>query len=418
MNAKIKSEDTETLRKRAEELLRALTTEIEENPEGLSPKEMRRTLHELRVHQIELEMQNDELRRAHAELDAERANFFDFYDLAPMGYFSISEQGLIQKANLTAAKMLGVNRAELIEQKITQFIHRNDQDSLYLFNKKLFDTRKAQVCELRILRKDGTVCWVSLNAIVFQGAHCKPICRFTMTDITERKLANELKNRIQRIIHHDLRTPACGAMNIATMIKSQPNITEEQRKLFCLFEDAGRNMLDTLDSFLDLYKIETGNYTPNPKPFSCLVVLNKLVETQMRDAKFGGVDIDVQFNGKPLTPDTICTCLGEEHLFRMAIQNLLINALEASTPGAEVTIEVSPGNGCLIEIYNKGVVPADIRDKFFEKYVTSGKHNGNGIGTYAAKMMVKAMGGDITMRTSDVDNETTVTVKMPAKQEV
>src|ERR1035437_2844080 len=81
-----------------------------------------RKLYELRVHQIELEMQNEELLRTHVELDAARARYFDFYDLAPVGFFTVSEQGLILEANLTAASRLGVARDALAQQRLTSFI--------------------------------------------------------------------------------------------------------------------------------------------------------------------------------------------------------------------------------------------------------------------------------------------------------
>ena len=92
-------------------------------------------LHELRVHQIELEMQNEELRRAQAELDAARARYFDLYDLAPVGYCTLSEQGLILEANLTAATLLGVARGALVKQPFTRFILKEDQDIYYLHRK-------------------------------------------------------------------------------------------------------------------------------------------------------------------------------------------------------------------------------------------------------------------------------------------
>ena len=98
------------LRWQAEEILREKGTWSPEKLGTLSPEETRQTLHELCVHQIELEMQNEELRRTQVELDDARARYFDLYDLAPVGYCTISEKGLIQEANLTAATLLGVTR--------------------------------------------------------------------------------------------------------------------------------------------------------------------------------------------------------------------------------------------------------------------------------------------------------------------
>ena len=106
--------------------------------------EARELLHELRVHQIELEMQNEELRRAQMALDASRARYFDLYDLAPVGYLTISESGLILEANLLACSIAGVSRGALVKQPISKLIVEEDQDIYYLHRKKLFATGEPQ----------------------------------------------------------------------------------------------------------------------------------------------------------------------------------------------------------------------------------------------------------------------------------
>jgi len=106
----------------------------------LSLKETQLMLHELRVHQIELEMQNEELRRVQAELDATRHRYFDLYDLAPVGYVTLSETNMTLEANLTATTMLGVLRNALLRNPISKFILKEDQDTFYRFHKQLFMT--------------------------------------------------------------------------------------------------------------------------------------------------------------------------------------------------------------------------------------------------------------------------------------
>jgi len=127
-----------------------------------STEEMAQTLHELRVHQIELEMQNEELRTAQAQIEGERERYFDLYDLAPVGYCTLSEQGLILEVNLTAATLLGTVRGDLIKQPISCFIFKEDQDIYYLHRKQLFETGIPQECELRLVKPDGTHFWALL----------------------------------------------------------------------------------------------------------------------------------------------------------------------------------------------------------------------------------------------------------------
>jgi PAS domain S-box-containing protein len=185
------SSSGQALRRRAEEIFLEKTAALPENLEALSPKEIRWTLHELRVHQIELEMQNEELRRAQAELDAVRAQYFDLYDLAPVGYLVLSEQGLILEANLTAATLLGEARGALVKQPISRFILPEDRDIYYRHRKQLFETSEPQECELRMVNKDGTTFWAWLEATVAQDADGAFVCRVMLSDITERKRGEE-----------------------------------------------------------------------------------------------------------------------------------------------------------------------------------------------------------------------------------
>ena len=122
-------------------------------PEPLSPEEARRLLHELQVHQIELEMQNEDLRRAQEELEASRARYFDLYDLAPVGYFTLSEQGLILEANLTAAKLLGVAQRRSGQAALVPLYFPRGPGHPLRARKQLFATGAPQAWELRLREK-------------------------------------------------------------------------------------------------------------------------------------------------------------------------------------------------------------------------------------------------------------------------
>lgn len=159
---------------------------------NLSPDEIQHRLHELRVHQIELEMQNEELRAAQAALDALRERYFDLYDLAPVGYITLSEQGLILEANLTFAGLLGMARGELVRQPLSRFILKEDQDIYYLHRKQIFESGEPQACDLRMVKKDGTRFWAHLSVTAAQDGEGAPVCRVVISDITARKQAEEV----------------------------------------------------------------------------------------------------------------------------------------------------------------------------------------------------------------------------------
>ncbi|HBB15628.1 MAG TPA: hypothetical protein DCZ97_01010 [Syntrophus sp. (in: bacteria)] len=188
------------LRKQAEKIVKAKNARMPKDIQVLSPEEMWRMLHELQVHQIELEMQNDELRRAQAELDASRARYFDLYDLAPVGYCTVSEEGKILEANLTAATLLGTDRSALIKQLFSRFIPREAQDIYDLHRKKIFEIGEPRACDLRMRKNDGTVFWAHLAATAVQGADGAIVYRVVISDITERKRADE---KFEHLAIHD-----------------------------------------------------------------------------------------------------------------------------------------------------------------------------------------------------------------------
>ncbi|MBF0413725.1 MAG: PAS domain-containing protein, partial [Desulfamplus sp.] len=164
-NKNLMAEEELVLRRNAEKII----ADLPENLESLPPLKISKILHELRLHQIELEMQNEELRRVQQEKDKLSKLYFDLYDLAPVGYLTISEEGLIIEGNLTAATMLCMNRSKLIGQPIAKFIFSEDQDTYYLKHRKpLLNACDPQICELRILKPDGTTFWANLKATVTQ----------------------------------------------------------------------------------------------------------------------------------------------------------------------------------------------------------------------------------------------------------
>jgi len=140
---------------------------------------------------IERKQAEEALRRAHAELDAARARYFDLYDLAPVGYVTVSEQGLILEANLTAVTLLGVARGDLVKQPLSRFILKEDQDIYYLHRKQLFETCEPQAYELRMLRKDGPAFWAHLETTAAEDNDGEAVCRVVLSDITEMKKAHE-----------------------------------------------------------------------------------------------------------------------------------------------------------------------------------------------------------------------------------
>jgi PAS domain S-box-containing protein len=174
------------LRNRAEKSLRKRSGDL-----GKSPAEdTRKLIHELRVHQIELEMQNEDLRNAQLELAESRDRYSDLYDFAPAGYFTLDEKGLIVEVNLAGADLLGFERASLMRKGFSQFVAPGSQDAFYLHRKQALETGRKQVSELELKRKNGRSFYAQLQSVGVEGNEGHPIrLRTAVVDITERKRA-------------------------------------------------------------------------------------------------------------------------------------------------------------------------------------------------------------------------------------
>ena len=142
-------------------------------------------IHELEVHQIELELQNEELMQARAEMEAALSRYSDLYDFAPVGYFSMTHNGMIKEANLTLTKMLGMERAKLIGTRFHIHLHLKPEYLLEFGNflEKLDTGKGKRSCELA-LDRNGEPFWVQLEATCFEGGETS---RAVLTEINEYK---------------------------------------------------------------------------------------------------------------------------------------------------------------------------------------------------------------------------------------
>jgi len=157
----------------------------------LSQEDTQRLVHELQVHQIELELQNEELRRAQCELDISRSRYFDLYELAPTGYCVILENGIIEEANLTTAILLGVERSQLIKRPFSRFVFKKDQDSFHLNHRQILKSDEPRSYELRMVTSDGNIVWVQMACVAIEDGEEMLKVRIGLTDITDRKLIEE-----------------------------------------------------------------------------------------------------------------------------------------------------------------------------------------------------------------------------------
>ena len=183
--------DDMELRQKAERVLDQAKEAVKDLT-GMSSQDIANLVHELRVHQIELKMQNDELRRIQEELEKARDRYVHLYDFAPTAYFTVDEKGAVAEANLTAATLLDRPRSALIGQMFSHFIHREDQDVWYLHRKHLLESGDFQSFQLRLVKHDVGVFYVHLECMRVSDSDGEPkAIRIAASDVTSLKQAEQ-----------------------------------------------------------------------------------------------------------------------------------------------------------------------------------------------------------------------------------
>jgi hypothetical protein len=179
------------LRRHAEDKLK---TKASEAGYAGTDDEARRLLHELQVHQIELEMQNAELSQSRDELEKALGSYTDLYDFAPVGYFTLDRKGAVHAANFTGASILGVDRAGLVGRRFGQFVDAGDRPALTAFLDMVFAGQGKEACELKLTTGENPPFFVHIEAVAF-GAGKE--CRVAVIDINARRQAEE---QVQRYV--------------------------------------------------------------------------------------------------------------------------------------------------------------------------------------------------------------------------
>jgi len=169
----------------------------------ISPEQILQMLHELQVHQVELEMQNEELRRTRTELEMAREHYFDLYNLAPVGYLTLNDKGLILEANLTICTLLGLPRGDLLNLPFSRIIHKDSLYMQYMHDKQLLESGQPQAYDLQMLNNNGALFWVHLVATPTCNGNGALGSRIIVSEISERTQSDEDLLKQEKILHQE-----------------------------------------------------------------------------------------------------------------------------------------------------------------------------------------------------------------------
>jgi PAS domain S-box-containing protein len=398
--------EPDSVRQKAEELL--LSKYGNKSPirkEG----DIQNLLHELEVHQIELEIQNEELRIALDTAETATNKYTTLYDFAPAGYFTLDGEGNITNLNLNGAKMLGMERGRLINNKLKHYISKDNKDAFQNFLQKIFESDLKQTCEIQMEICTNQLCFVYLEGI--KNDDDNNLCFLTAIDNTERhraeealkesearlKVLNATKDKFFSIIAHDLRNPFTSIIGFSSLLinLSDKKDKEDINKYAKIVHHSSLRAMDLLNNLMEWASLQTGKISFKPKRIEMANVITSVIELQLIMANQKSITIV-----RETDPDIIV--YADEEMISTALRNLVSNAIKFTKPGGEVTISAYTSyDEVIIAVCDNGVGMDKNRiEKIFRIYgniSTRGTENeeGTGLGLILCKEFILRHKGKI-----------------------
>ena len=420
---KQKARSEESLRRRAEEIARGngeQTARIFPEHPVDDPEII---LHELRVQQIEMEIQNEELLSSQKELEASRTRYYELYNFAPVGYLTISDKGIISQVNLAFATLLAVPMKMLVRHPMTQFIFREDQDIYYFWRKTLMDTSAPQVCELRLQKNGGKQIWVRMVANLAKDKHGVTEIRAAVSDITEpKKIQEELATANLKIedaskaktvflanMSHELRTPLNSIIGFSEVLQDKlfGPLNEKQDAFIANILNSGRHLLSLINDILDISKVEASKMGLELASVNLMELCQGTVA--MFSEKARKQQIELSYTVDASMDDVIVIADGRK--IKQILYNLVDNGIKFNRPQGFVSISVQKvsapqmpssvqivvedgGIGIADEDQAKLFLPfSQLAQSYYDKQT-----EGTGLGLALTKHLVELHGGTIALQ--------------------
>ncbi|HKI50807.1 MAG TPA: ATP-binding protein [Geothermobacteraceae bacterium] len=370
-------------------------------------------LHELQVHQLELEMQNAELRKTRAEVETLLDKYTDLYDFAPVGHFTLDRNGRICSANLTGADLLGIERSRLIDRPFADFLGRDDRPIFAAFLKSSFSCPEKNSCEMPLQIEGESPRRVQIQGIVSQSGE---ECRIAVLDVTELHRAKQglLKNqKLESLgvlaggIAHDFNNILTAVLGNISLARHQKNHPE---KLSRLLEEAERATVRAKDLTKQLLTFAKGG-----EPVKRVFNVGEMLREATNFAACGS-----SAKCKIVIPEDLWPINADAGQISQVIHNLVINAIQAMPEGGRLSVSaenIEPRSGgekfVKISIADTGSgIPEEHLQLIFEPYFST-KPQGSGLGLAVCHSIIKKHGGKI--RTDSAPGQgTTFFITLPA----
>lgn len=329
--------------------------------------------------------------------------------------------GNIEYANPAFEKITGYKINSVVGKNPRFLKSGKHTESFYKNFWNVISSGKTWYGDFHNRKKDGSFYWERCTVTPVMDDSKKIINYIAVKDdITKEKQLKEFQNDIERMMRHDIKTPLNGILNFPDMIMQNPNLTNNDKELLILTKEAGKQILNQIDLFMNLSKLEEGKFIYDPISCNIENILKNITKDLSSIISTKKIEILFFLNNKKYSESEKILLKIDKTLFYTIFSNIIKNAIEASFPGQKVTINIITQfpEKLTITVHNEIPIPIEIRNTFFDKYTSMGKRTGTGLGTYSAKLMVEAMNGQIYFKTRDGDGShpedgTTIFVEFP-----
>lgn len=324
-----------------------------------------------------------------------------------------TREGLIVRVNRTIENMLGYGRDHLEGTPMKEYFPKNIFDAVLQKAKSNFDHGRFYTEDLQLSRRSGTRFWCRLVGKPIESESMFHGTIWLLDDIDEEKKAEQLKEDIERVVRHDLKSPLQAIIGAADLIAEESG-SEMAETWAGMILSSGEKMLKMIERSLDMFKMEEGEYFLCPEQFDIMDIFHSLRDEFSSITRAKKLDLKFQLDGAPMPGDFSMNVSAEKDNLENLFANLIKNALEAAPMDSDVFVNMINDDAEVfkVDIHNQGEIPDEVKDRFFDRYATSGKVGGTGLGTYSAKLIAAAHGGDVSFETGP-DTGTTLRVRIP-----
>ncbi len=321
---------------------------------------------------------------------------------SPSAIVITDNQGRIEYVNPAFALLTGYSVQEVLGKKpsILKSGHTDTADYSALWDEVL--SGRIWKGEFLNRKKNGELYWeqASISAVTDSAGRKNHFIKVA-EDITKKRELESIQEKIDTVIAHDLRNPITSITAIPKLLLEEENLTSEQKQYIEMIEDSGFTVLNLLNNLMNLKKIEYGVSLLEKSTIDLIPLIKHIFQKKQIKETDKNTAILIR-NDETVSWDDSFLIRGNESLLVTVLSNLIDNAVEASPEGSPITFIFSDRKDEItFAVHNLGTVPEKIRHIFFNKFVTTKKGRGTGLGTYSCKLMVEAMGGTISMQTSE-----------------